>query len=135
MATPFAWPVRVYWEDTDAGGVVYHANYVRFMERSRSEWLRHHGVDQAALRVQEGLQFTVVDMQIRWVRPAHYDDLLQVTTLLGPVTGARFRFRQQVWRETALLVEATVGVAAIDTESLKPRRLPASLRALSALTG
>jgi acyl-CoA thioester hydrolase len=131
VALPFAWPVRVYWEDTDAGGVVYHSNYVRFMERSRSEWLRHHGIDQAALRLSEGIQFTVVDMQIRFVRPAVYDDSLQVTTVLGVIRGASCAFLQQVLRDDTVLVEASVRVAAIDALSLKPRRLPASLVALS----
>ena len=131
MALPFAWPVRVYWEDTDAGGVVYHSNYVRFMERSRSEWLRHHGIDQAALRLSKGIQFTVVDMQIRFVRPAVYDDSLQVTTVLGVIRGASCAFLQQVLRDDTVLVEASVRVAAIDALNLKPRRLPASLVALS----
>jgi acyl-CoA thioester hydrolase len=130
VAPLFVWPVRVYWEDTDAGGVVYHSNYVRFMERSRSEWLRHHGVDQASLRSAEGIQFTVVDMQIRWLRPARYDDSLQVTTVLSLISGASCVFQQQVLRDDEVLVEATVRVAAIDAISLKPRRLPVTLTIL-----
>ena len=123
----FRWPVRVYWEDTDAGGVVYHSNYLCFMERSRSEWLRAHGVDQARLRVTDGLQFAVVDMQIAWRLPARYDDLLEVTTCLAEVRGASFSFRQSVLRAETLLVDATVRVAALDAATLKPRRLPSIL--------
>ena len=71
---PFHWPVRVYWEDTDAGGVVYHASYLRFLERARSEWLRAIGIDQSVLRTATGLGFVVKDMQIDFVRPALLDD-------------------------------------------------------------
>jgi acyl-CoA thioester hydrolase len=124
-------PVRVYWEDTDAGGVVYHASYVRFMERARTEWLRAMGIDQASLRARERIQFTVVDMQIAWKRAAVFDDALDVTAELTETRGVSFVFRQQVLRGDELLVEATVRAAAIDAESLKPRRLtPALLKQL-----
>lgn len=125
-------PVRIYWEDTDAGGVVYHASYVRFMERARSEWLRARGIDQWTLRREENLQFTVVDMQIAWKRAAVHDDLLNVSAEVLAVRGASFTFRQEIWRDDELLVEATVRAAAIDAQSLKPRRLsPALLQQLS----
>jgi acyl-CoA thioester hydrolase len=124
-------PVRVYWEDTDAGGVVYHASYVRFMERARTEWLRAIGIDQAALRERERIQFTVVDMQIAWKRAAVFDDALEVTAELTEMRGVSFLFRQQVLRGEQVLAEATVRAAAIDAESLKPRRLtPALLQQL-----
>jgi len=124
-------PVRVYWEDTDAGGVVYHASYVRFMERARTEWLRAIGIDQAALRERERIQFTVVDMQIAWKRAAVFDDALEVTAELTEMRGVSFLFRQQVLRGEQVLTEATVRAAAIDAESLKPRRLtPALLQQL-----
>jgi acyl-CoA thioester hydrolase len=124
-------PVRVYWEDTDAGGVVYHASYVRFMERARTEWLRAIGIDQAALRERERIQFTVVDMQIAWKRAALFDDALEVTAELTEMRGVSFLFRQQVLRGEHVLAEATVRAAAIDAESLKPRRLtPALLQQL-----
>ena len=120
-------PVRVYWEDTDAGGIVYHASYLRFMERARSEWLRAAGVDQPALRERERIQFAVVDMQIAWRRAAVHDDLLTVSAELHSARGATFGFVQQVLRGTELLVEATVRAAALDADTLKPRRLPPDL--------
>lgn len=131
MTAGFDWPVRVYWEDTDAGGVVYHAAYLAFMERARSEWLRSLGIDQAALRTTERVQFTVVEMSLKWLRPARYDDLLTVTASVGGRAGASIDFVQTVRRGAETLVEATVRVAAIDAGTLRPRRLPAALAALA----
>jgi acyl-CoA thioester hydrolase len=119
--------VRVYWEDTDAGGIVYHARYLAFMERARSEWLRAQGVDQRLLREREQTQFAVVDMQIEWRRPARHDDLLTVTAELRERTRATFSFAQRVLRGEDLLASAVVRVAALDSSSLRPRRLPTSL--------
>ena len=132
MAPVTALPVRVYWEDTDAGGIVYHASNLRFMERARSEWLRALGVDQVALRDRERLQFAVVDMQVQWKRAARHDDLLQVTAELTQARGAAFTFLQQVLRGPELLRAATVRAAAIDADTLKPRRLPPDLARLFA---
>ena len=131
MTAGFDWPVRVYWEDTDAGGVVYHAAYLAFMERARSEWLRSLGIDQAALRTTERVQFTVVEMSLKWLRPARYDDLLTVTASVGGRAGASIDFVQTVRRGAETLVEATVRVAAIDAGTLRPRRLPAALAVLA----
>ena len=125
MPASFSWPVRVYWEDTDAGGIVYHAAYLAFMERARSEWLRAAGIDQRSLRSTERLQFAVVDMQIQWRKPALHDDLLTVTADIAERGRASFSFAQSVLRGAELLVAASVRVAAIDADSLKPRRLPA----------
>ena len=127
MAGPLALAVRVYWEDTDAGGIVYHATYLAFMERARSEWLRAQGIDQRTLRETERLQFAVVDMQIEWRRPARYDDLLTVTADLAEHGRASFRFAQTVRRGAEVLVAATVRCAALDADTLKPRRLPPDL--------
>jgi acyl-CoA thioester hydrolase len=124
VPAPLAWPVRVYWEDTDAGGIVYHAAYLAFMERARSEWLRAAGIDQRGLRDAERVQFAVVDMQIEWKRPARYDDLLTVTAEIAERRGASVTFGQTVRRGEELLVAATVRVAAIDADTLRPRRLP-----------
>ena len=131
MTAGFEWPVRVYWEDTDAGGVVYHAAYLAFMERARSEWLRSLGIDQAALRATERVQFTVVEMSLKWLRPARYDDLLTVTAGVAGRAGASIDFVQSVRRGAETLLEATVRVAAIDAGTLRPRRLPAGLAALT----
>ena len=126
MRQSIAWPVRVYWEDTDAGGIVYHAAYLAFMERARSEWLRAAGIDQRALRSTERLQFAVVDMQIEWRKPALHDDLLTVTADIAERGRASFSFAQNVLRGEELLVAATVRVAVLDADTLKPRRLPAA---------
>ncbi len=128
----FTFPVRVYWEDTDAGGVVYYANYLRFLERARSEWLRTLGIDQVRLLTDERLQFVVVEANIRYHRPAKFDDELVVTAALGSLGGASVTFAQEIRRGTAageLLVSATVRAACIASDTLKPRPLPDALTA------
>lgn len=126
----FEWPVRVYWEDTDAGGIVYHSNYLTFMERARSEWLRALGIDQRALQAAERVQFAVVEMDLKWQRAARYDDLLTVTAEVTEKGGATLTFLQQVLRDDEVLVRATVRVAAVDADSMKPKRLPAAVARL-----
>ena len=128
----FTFPVRVYWEDTDAGGVVYYASYLRFMERARSEWLRAIGIDQAMLIRDERLQFVVVEAQIRYHRPARFDDQLQVSVLVTERGGASVTMMQEIRRGSAdgeLLVSATIRAACLDSDSLKPRPLPVSIQA------
>ena len=125
--SPFVWQARVYWEDTDAGGIVYYANYLRFLERARTEWLRAKGVWQRALEDEAGVIFTVIDLQVRYRLPARLDDLLWIScepTLDG---GATIAFGQRVWRERVdgeLLLEGTARAACLDAATLKPRRLP-----------
>ena len=128
----FTFPVRVYWEDTDAGGVVYHASYLRFMERARGEWLRDIGIDQATLIRDERLQFVVVEAQIRYHRPARFDDQLQVSVLVTERGGASVTMTQEIRRGSAdgeLLVSATIRAACLDSDTLKPRPLPVSMQA------
>ncbi len=128
----FTFPVRVYWEDTDAGGVVYHASYMRFMERARSEWLRSIGIDQNVMIRDERLQFAVVEAQIRYLRPARFDDQLQVSVLVTELGGASVTMRQEIRRgspDGELLLSATVRAACLDSDSLKPVPLPAPLLA------
>jgi acyl-CoA thioester hydrolase len=128
----FTFPVRVYWEDTDAGGVVYYANYLRFLERARSEWLRTLGIDQARLLREERLQFVVVEANIRYHRPAKFDDELQVTAAVGSLGRASVTFSQEIRRGPGageLLVSATVRAACIASDSHKPRPLPAAFAA------
>ena len=127
MPTQVEWPVRVYWEDTDAGGIVYHAAYLAFLERARSQWLSAVGKDQVRLRAEERLQFAVVEMSINWHRAARFDDLLTVTAELAARRGASISFAQTVLRGVEQLLAATVRVAAIDADTLKPRRLPQGL--------
>lgn len=130
MAPSFSWPVRVYWEDTDAGGVVYYANYLKFLERARSEWLRVRGIDQTALARTERLQFVVVEVQIHYRAAARYDDLLEVAVTLQEWQGASLTFSQEIRRAGSgpLLATAIVRVASVDCDSLKARRLPVALR-------
>ena len=132
----FGWPLRVYWEDTDGGGIVYYANYLKFLERARSEWLRSLGIEQGVLQRDERIQFAVVEAQVRYRRPARYDDLLYVTAAVEQWRGASVTFRQEIRREGMdgeLLVTATVRAACLDSDSLKPRPLPA--RMLKELSG
>ena len=118
---------RVYWEDTDAGGVVYYANYLKFMERCRTDWLRALGIDQWRLREERGLQFAIVNFEARYLRPARLDDELRVTAVLARLTAASFHFDQEVWRGEQMLVQASTRVACLDSNSLRPRAIPADL--------
>ena len=113
MAEPFAWPVRVYWEDTDAGGVVYHAQYLAFMERARSEWLRGIGLHQDAMRQRDDLVFVVRAMDVDFRAPARLDDQLSVSVRLLECRGASLVLAQRIERDGALLVEAKVKIAAL----------------------
>jgi acyl-CoA thioester hydrolase len=123
----FTFPVRVYWEDTDAGGVVYYASYLRFLERARSEWLRALGIDQARMLREDRLQFVVVEANIRYHRPARYDDELTVTVALEQLRGASVVLAQEIRRGGELLISATVRAACLASDTLKPRPLPKAL--------
>ena len=127
----FTFPVRVYWADTDAGRVVYYASYLKFLERARTEWLRTLGIDQVKLLREERLQFVVVEANVRYHRPARFDDELVVSVTLGSLRGASVEMGQEVRRAGELLVSATVRAACIDAETLKPRPLPRALTAQS----
>jgi acyl-CoA thioester hydrolase len=128
----FAWPARVYWEDTDGGGIVYYANYLRFLERARTEWLRERGFSQQRLLSDEGILFTVVSLEIEYRAAARLDDELEVTCEPEPQGPASLRFAQRIHRRTAggreLLAEASVRVACLDARTMRPRRLPAFLQ-------
>lgn len=124
---PFRIPTRVYWEDTDAGGVVYHARYVAFLERARSDWLRALGYGQQALREAHGLVFAVRAMRIDFRKPARLDDVLQVTAGLSECRRASVVFEQRVERDGELLLDAQVRVAALDAASFRPCAIPAPL--------
>jgi len=135
----FLWQARVYWEDTDAGGIVYYANYFRFLERARTEWLRSRGISQRALARDPGLIFTVIELQAQYRRPARIEDLLAISCQPAREGGASLRFEQNVWRDSdagELLLQASVRVACLDAQSLKPRRLPeVIIRELGAIDG
>lgn len=131
----FQWPARVYWEDTDAGGVVYHANYLKFFERSRSEWLRSLGIGQKSLKDTTGGVFVVTDVQLRYHRPACLDDELIVTARTVKAGQATLVIAHQALRKpareggepAALLCEATIRMGWVAGDNLRPGRIPASI--------
>jgi acyl-CoA thioester hydrolase len=132
QARVFEWPIRVYWEDTDAGGVVYHSIYLNYFERCRSEYLRAAGVFQRELRERDGIQFVVVDMNIRWARAAQYDDQLVVTAHYVETRGATCTFRQTIYRGAVggeVVATAECRAATIDARTLRPVRMPKALLA------
>jgi acyl-CoA thioester hydrolase len=123
----FSWPTRVYWEDTDAGGVVYHAQYVAFLERARTEWLRACGQGQELLRRDHDLLFAVRAMQLDFLRPARLDDLLEVTVEVRQCKRASVVFAQSIRRGEEVLLTADVRVAALTASGFKPQALPETL--------
>ena len=130
----FQWPVRVYWEDTDAGGIVFYANYLKFFERARTEWLRHLGIEQQKLRQSEGGFFVVSQTDVRYLKPARLDDRMQVTAWLIKAGRGSLMIGQQALLEPcrSRLSEATIRIGWVDGVTFKPGRIPtAVLRKLS----
>lgn len=125
--TPFALSVRVYYEDTDSGGVVYYANYLKFMERARSEWLRSLGFEQDELIAREGVLFAVRSVAVDYRRPARFNDLLTVTASVVRRGGASITFLQQVVRGDELLVTGEVKIASLTVDGLRPCPLPPAI--------
>jgi acyl-CoA thioester hydrolase len=123
----FSHHCTIYWEDTDAGGVVYYANYLKFMERCRTEWLRFLGVDQRRLRSERQLQFAVVNVVVDFLQPAILNDEVIVTAELERLGGATISFKQTIRRGDVQLIDATVRVACLDSGTLKPRAIPKDL--------
>ncbi|MBF9059273.1 tol-pal system-associated acyl-CoA thioesterase [Rhodobacterales bacterium HKCCSP123] len=121
------WPIRVYYEDTDLAGIVYYANYLRFIERARSEMVRAAGIDQTEMKA-AGLVFAVRRVEADYLSPARYDDLIEVRTRLTGLKGASFVMPQEVWRDETLLFRATVTVVVLTAEG-RATRLPADIRA------
>ncbi len=128
VAQPFSWPVRVYYEDTDAGGVVYYANYLSFMERARTEWLRALGFEQPALAAEHGVLFVVRAVNIDYLKPSRFNDSLQVTVEVVNVGGSRIRFLQRVLRGDEEIVRADVDVVCVNTDTFRPVRVPREMR-------
>ena len=120
----FTWPVRVYYEDTDAGGVVYHANYIRFMERARTEFLRHLGFELTVLEREQRLIFAVRGLSVDYRRPARLNDWLEVSVDLEAVRSASLLFGQEVRRDGELLCDARVRVASLTADTFRPMALP-----------
>jgi len=142
----FLWPVRVYYEDTDSGGVVYYANYLRFLERARTEFLRSLGFEQDRLAAEEGVIFVVRSLDIDYLRPACFNDRLMVSAAPNELSGAGLRFSQRIWRaddltgpsedsdteticaEADCLCRAEVRVVCLDRATMRPRRLPKAMK-------
>jgi acyl-CoA thioester hydrolase len=128
--TPFGFPLRVYWEDTDAGGIVFYANYLKFMERGRTEWLRALGFNQQVLREQVGGMFVVSETAVKYHQPARLDDALWVTARVQEAGRVSLTIAQQVLlrregQADALLAEGTIRIGWVDSQTLKPGRIPA----------
>jgi len=120
----WTWPVRVYWEDTDAGGVVYYANYLKFMERARTEWLRAMGVAQSSLERERSVLFMVLHVDVDYRAPARLDDELIVSCRASPDGRTSAMFEQSIRRSDGeLLIEGRVRVVCVDSKSLRPRRI------------
>jgi acyl-CoA thioester hydrolase len=124
---PHLLTLRVYYEDTDLAGIVYYANYLKFIERARTEWVRELGIDQGALKAETGIVFAVRRVEADYLRPARFDDLLRVETALVQVTGARIVVQQDVWRGEERLFAAQVTLVCL-TDQGAAARLPAALR-------
>lgn len=124
----FSWPVRVYYEDTDSGGVVYYANYLKFMERARTEWLRVHGFEQTELMREHGVIFVVRDVHISYLRPAVFNDLLQVSVSVHATGRSWIEFAQTVERVNEILTHANVKIVCVNQLSFKPVEIPEIIR-------
>ena len=128
---PFRFQLRVYWEDTDAGGVVFYANYLKFFERARTEWLRSLGHQQERMRTETGVVFIVTDTTLRYLSPARLDDLLAITVQVQHAGRAQLTIAQQAWRQSShgetLLTEGTIRIGCVDAGTFKPQRIPNSI--------
>ena len=125
----FVWPLRVYWEDTDAGGVVFYANYLKFFERARTEWLRSLGIEQQTLADTSGVVFVVRSTSVEYNAPARLDDQLQIRTDIERVGPASVQFAQEAWREGILLASGQIRVGCVDKITFRPAPIPAPVLA------
>ena len=124
------WPIRIYYEDTDSGGVVYHSNYLKYMERARTEWLRDFKVDQKSLKDNLNLIFFVHEIDIKFVRPAVFNDEIEVQTKLEKLGSVKIELEQKIFRSTEILIESRVVVASVNSFSMKPMRIPNEIKLL-----
>ena len=127
MAKELSWPVRVYYEDTDAGGVVFYANYLAYMERARTEWLRALGYSNSALAADSGVVFAVRRVEVDYLAPARLDDELEATASVEDSSRTSLTFRQQVRRGEQVLCSGTVKIVCLDSERFRPTGIPKSL--------
>jgi acyl-CoA thioester hydrolase len=127
-APAFSLPLRIYWEDTDAAGIVFYANYLKFFERARTEWLRSHGFEQERLRTDDGIGFVVIETALRYREPARLDDMLHVTVDVARSGQASLSLAQQAWRADRLLVEGTIRIGCVELGTFRQRRIPDEIR-------
>ena len=124
----FSLSIRIYFEDTDSGGVVYHSNYLKFMERARTEWLRSIGIDQRHLKQDNHIMFVVHRIDIQYKLPARFNDDLIVKSELKNIGSSKIEFRQMIYRNDEMLIDANVDIACIDSEKFKPVRIPPTIK-------
>ena len=129
LTLPFVWPVRVYYEDTDAGGVVYHSRYLNFLERARTEWLRHAGVEQDQLRAEQGIIFAVSRATLEYRAPARFNEQLQVEVTAINLRRVAFEAQQRIVNADTqhLLCQAQVQIACVDSQRLRPCAIPQNI--------
>lgn len=127
--TIFTWPLRVYWEDTDAGGVVFYANYLKFFERARTEWLRSLGIEQQALTDATGVVFIVRSTSVEYNAPARLDDQIEIRTTIERVGPASVQFAQEAWRGELMLAAGAIRVGCVDRNTFRPTPIPAPVLA------
>lgn len=120
----FTWPVRVYYEDTDAGGIVFYANYLKFFERARTEWLRACGIDQQRVADETGAIFIVRSTALDYRAPARLDDMLTITSRIGRIVRASVEFTQEAWRDGTLLVAGHIRIGCVDRAGIRPAAIP-----------
>lgn len=134
MSTAFRWPVRVYYEDTDAGGIVFYANYLKFFERARTEWLRAAGVSQQRLVEQSRRMFVVKSTAVDYHAPAKLDDMLEITVRVGKIGRASVNFEQEAWLTGSdparLLCSGSIRIGCVDTHTLRPSPIPEPVNVL-----
>jgi len=125
----FQWPVRIYYEDTDNGGIVYHTNYLKFMERARTEQFRSYGIEQDKLIKEDKIIFAVRSLNVDYLKPAHFNDMLEVSSRLSQVGKASLVFKQAISRseDDTLLCEAEVKVACLSVDGLRPCAIPSHI--------
>ncbi|MEQ1486138.1 tol-pal system-associated acyl-CoA thioesterase [Methyloglobulus sp.] len=124
MNKPFSWAVRVYYEDTDAGGVVFYANYLKYLERARTEYLRALGYEQDELMTQAGVIFAVRSLQIEYIKSARFNQMVQVSAKIKDIKKASLEFAQQITHDEQFLVTADVRIACLDVDTMKPKAIP-----------
>ena len=124
----FQWPVRVYYEDTDAGGVVFYANYLKFYERARTEMLRAMGFEQDELIVNESVIFVVRSVQVDYLQPAKFNDLIHVSAEIGLLKSASLSFQQSIYRGEDKLSTANIRIACLDSDTMRPKQIPEPLK-------